>query len=479
MSQLIVERDGRTEVVYEPLPHQRVYHESTATYTLLEGGRGSGKSKCMRFDNYMRALTIPRFRGMILRRTTGELKTSHLNFVPFEAAQLGLPAAAWHATDMLLRFPANGSQVRFGHAEDGDALLKFLSTEAEMVSIDELATFQFEQAMLIQTSLRSPIPGYKPQFKAGTNPIGPGAGWVKRFFIQKNITTDELPDYDPNDVLAIHANASDNTYVDVAHYTKILNSLPSEAMRKALLHGDWDAIEGQAFPEFQATKDGAPWHVIETLPTWKGRPILELKDLEIVRAVDWGYAAGGNPGVCLWIALLPDRTAVVFQEFVFKELLPQDAAAEILDRSRGMRVRYTVCDPSMYQAHEGPSVAEHFARAGVSLVEGDNSRVPGWVALHQWLRETVDDGTGPRPRLRFLKDGCPVTIRSLPEQTINPKKPEDIVTVGVLDDPADCLRYFAMSRASPSRESAPPSPYANLLAEIRRVRRRTTPSWTR
>src|SRR5687768_7991422 len=107
---VIVHRNGEDDVLYEPLPHQEEFHQSTSRYTLMEGGRGSGKSKAMRWDAYQLCLGIPRFRALIVRRSMPELKQSHLNDVPFELERLGLPASCWHATDFVVRFP-NGSTL--------------------------------------------------------------------------------------------------------------------------------------------------------------------------------------------------------------------------------------------------------------------------------------------------------------------------------------------------------------------------------
>lgn len=471
MAGLSVERGGKTVTVYEPLPHQRAFHESEARFTLLAGSRAGGKSLALRMDAYMAALQIPRFRAIVLRRSVPELRQSHLNFVPFEAEQLGLPRDAWHSTNMVLRVPWNGSSIQFGHAEDEHTLAKFLSSEYERILMDEAATFTRAIFAFTQTSLRTPIPGLTPQWKGATNPVGVGAEWVRRFFIEKSVTIEEMPGYDPSQVVHIPCGFMDNPYIDREAYARTLDMLPTEALRKALKDGDWSAVEGQAFPEWAPSKDGRPWHVIDQMPTWRGRSILDTPGIEIIRGIDWGYSASGNPGVCLWFAAMPDGSLVGFQEWVFRETLPKDAAREILARSTGMRVRYTVCDPSMFQAHEGPSVAEHMEQEGLALTPGDNARAAGWITLHNWLRETINDGTGERPRLRFLRSGCPQTIRTLPTMVVDPKKPEDIVTVGVEDDCVDSLRYIAQSRVMPSREVLPVDPgVAAMLREIKRLR---------
>lgn len=462
---VVVERDGQQDVVYEPLPHQSRFHASSARYCLLEGSRGGGKSKAMRWDAYLRCLSVPRFRALIVRRTMPELQSSHLNDVPYEITQIGLDPRAWHSTLHIVRFP-NGSTLRFGHAEDDAALVKYLSSEYEAVYFDELATFTLRQFTFICSSLRSPLPGYQPIARAGTNPVGPGAAWVKRFFIDRTPSREEAPDYDPADYETIHCDMDDNPHIDQAHYAKVLNAIPSEALRRALRHGEW-VIEGQFFSEWrERTEDGLPWHVLDEAPRYRGRPLWEAAHIEVVRALDWGYAATGNPGVCLWFACLPDGSAIGFREFVFKEMLPKDVAAQIQGMSEGLTIRYTVGDVAMWQEHEGPSIAETFARHGLSMIEGDKARVPGLVELHTWLRETVTEGLRPRPRLSFLREACPLTIRAFPAMLIDPKNPHDMVTVGVEDDAPDAARYFVMSR--PGRSADPVAAPDPRLAWIRR-----------
>lgn len=462
-----VEKNGKRVVVYDPLPHQREFHESTARYTLLHGGRGSGKSKAIRAEAFIGALTVPGFKALILRRSAPELKKSHLvaDQLPMEMSALGLPPSAFHQTDMVLRIPWNHSLIQFGHVEDDHALTKWLSTQWEAILIDEVTTFTHQQFTWLMTSLRTTIPGLVPYFKGGTNPVGPGAGWVRDLWITRAAALDpeKYPAYRPEDYHAIQANLDDNPYVDPENYAKVFEGISSEALRNALRYGEW-TTEGQMFSEFRMTRDGKPWHVIEELPRYQGKPIIEWPHYEVVRSIDWGYK---DFGVCLWAVILPDGSAIVFKEWFFKEMTPEDVAKEILRRSEGLKVRYTVADYQMMQEHTGPSIAEEFAQAGLSLIEADKNRKAGWVQLHTWLRDELDHGQGPFPRLRFLRSGCPRLIRAIPEMVIDEKDPEDIVSRGVDDHGPDALRYLVMSRLSPSREPKPPKSPAR--AEIDRL----------
>ena len=296
------------------------------------------------------------------------------------------------------------------------------------------------------------------------------------FFLDKNVFEAEIPGYDPADWGYQHCTVDDNPAIDEG-YKQVLNTLPTEALRRALRDGEW-VVDGVFFSEWRPVLDKKPWHVIETLPTYRGRPIIEAPHIEIVRALDWGYSAAGNPGFCLWIAMLPDDSAIVFQEYVFKETLPKDAAEEILRRSLGMRVRYTVGDTAMWQEHEGPSIAEHLAAAGLGMFEADKSREAGWISVHNWLREVRDTGVEKYPRMRFLKDGCPALIRAMPDMVVNPINPADMLTTGVEDDGPDCVRYFSMSRPGASRPPAPDvDPHILEMRKKARARASKTDRW--
>ena len=329
------------------------------------------------------------------------------------------------------------------------------------------------QFLFIGSRARTSKPGLRTYIRGGTNPVGPGTTWVRRYFITKDITADENPGYCADDYEAQHSTVDDNArYVDVKDYEKQLNQLPSAALRKAMRHGEW-VMEGQFFSEWEerrAIRDAAgeligwhDWHVIEKLPTHKGKSIVDCNWVDVIRVVDWGYAEEGNPGMVQWWACLPGPRMICFKEWVFKLTLPADVAKEITKRSLGMKVRYTVMDTQMFAEHEGPSVGELMAREGISGIEADKEREAGWLNVHTWLRETVYVGTTEVPRLQFLKPrypgdelGCPVTIRSLPQMVVNPKNPSDMVTVGVEDEGADDTRYAVMSRPGASVENEAP-----------------------
>lgn len=92
----------------------------------------------------------------------------------------------------------------------------------------------------------------------------------------------------------------------------------------------------------------------------------------------------------------------------------------------------------------GESIMETLQRRGLPMRPSDNDRVNGWLRVHDFLR----DAPSGIPWLT-VEPTCTYLIRSLPAQVSDKKNPDDIDSGG--DDHAvDALRYWAMSRPSPT-----------------------------
>lgn len=443
----VVKPDGTEEVLYNPTPRQDAFHMCQAPNALYGGAAGGGKSHCLRWDAYMRCLTVPGYRAIVLRRTYPELADTHIERVVLEAPSIG---ATYAKTDFKLRFP-NQAYTQFGHCEDDSTVIKYLSTEYDAIYFDEGSTFEERHYLWISSRARSTKPGVIAIVRIGSNPGGTGALWLKRRYIDKDIRPDEDPAYRPEDYEFIPARLEDNPYLPDEYRTRLL-ALPSEALRRAYLYGEWDAFEGQEFQEWAQEKNGVPWHVVGELPTIGDKPITEVPWIETFRALDWGYSENG---ICGWYACLPDGRLLKFKEYVFKQTIVTEVAKKIREMSKGLRVRYTIADPSMWmkEGSVGESMAETFSRNRVPLIQADNDRLNGWQRLHHWLVETTGDP--PRPLLSFYRHGCPYTIRTIPLMTSDPRRPGDIKTKAVEDHAADETRYAVMSRPVPSRFHAP------------------------
>lgn len=440
---------GEFETFYEPTPKQNLLHLAGERNVLWGGRAGTGKSWALRNDAYMRCLAVPNYKCLLLRRQFTELRDTHLNYMAIESARLG---AVYRATETTTVFP-NHSRLRAGHVENDDAVRMYLSSEFDAIYWDEGSTFTEYQFRFINSRLRTTKPGVVPICRVGSNP---GAMWLYRYFIAKDIDDKEDPSYRPEDYRFIPAEIADNPHVNLAEQEMRLNALPSEALRKMYRDGDWLAVEGQFFTEWSPKQPdtGAPWHVIHELPTFEGRPLDQVSWIGYVRAIDWGYDP--DEGVCTWFACMPNGRYIAVKEWTFKRTIARLVAEKIHEMSEGMRVLYTVAGRDMWSpsSDTGETMAETFARNKVSLRQADTDRINGWQRVHALLTETVTEpwGEGVRrfPMVQVYQRGCPSLARTMPMLQNDPKNPGDLLQRS--DHWADTLRYFAMSRPSKSRE---------------------------
>lgn len=438
---------GKQKVLYSPTAKQVVFHEHPARNVLYGGAAGGGKSHALRWDAYMRCLSVPHYRALLLRRTFPELENTHLENVPVDEAN-GVPCV-FLKSERKVRF-GNGSVLQFGHCEDESAVAKYLSTEYDAIYFDELVTFTEKQFLMIRSRARSTKAGIRPVIKAGTNPGGPESHWVRRRFIWQDLTPKEDPRYRPEDYAYVAATLDDNPHIDREEYAANLESLPEELAR-AYRYGDWDIFPGQYFGEWRKAKHVTAEH--HHYPAHYQR----------VRAVDWGYV---KPGVCLWLVKLPDSGRWYLEhEYVFTRTLAADVAREIVRRTKdlGVKVQYTVADTSMWtpDGTVGESMAETFQRHGVALLQADKRRLGtsdrplGWQRFRHWLKD-APDGV---PWLTVSPE-CAYTVRTIPALVSDKHKPEDVDSDGE-DHAADALRYFVMSRpplnAAAERQKVPPA----------------------
>jgi len=458
---------GQSVPFYTPTEKQCELHFATSRNVLYGGRAGTGKSVALRMDGHLRCLTQAGYRCLLVRRLMTELRDTHLDKLQTEAEMIG---GRYRASETTVVYP-KGSRFRFGHVEDDQALKQYLSSEFDCIYFDELATFtEFMFRFLCSRLRSSKTSGNIPITRAGSNP---GAAWIPDYYINKDVDSERDPAFHPDNYHFIPATIADNPHVDQKEYNLRLDALPTEALRKMYRDGDWQAVEGQFYEEWREKKawgeDIMPWHVIEELPYFKGLPCLITSWIEIVRAIDWGYSEE-EPGVCIWFALLPDGSAIGFQEYKFTKTKPEDVSVAIRDMSRfdphlhnrkgPMKIRYTVGDPSMFAHRTGESIAETFAKrkhGAISMIEGDNSHPAGFTRVHSWLT-TEFFSTRPYPALQFLRpssshgwSGCPYAIKTFPTLTKDKLDPTKIGSHQP-DHAADATKYFCMSRPNPSRK---------------------------
>jgi hypothetical protein len=457
---IVIQKDGKMRVLYCPQDHQVPFHQSEAPNLLALGTRGTGKSKQLRWDAIIRCLLWENFHALILRRTIPDLRKSHLQFI---AAEMDLLGGKFLWTTFEARFP-NGSVIQFSHCETENDILNFLSSEWGFIGFDELSTFTLEMFLMICAAARAPADmPYKAVVRAGTNPLGIGAPWIKAWFVDHDVNLADYPDYNPDDYEMQFQTLEQNVYLDRRDYEKRLRNLP-EHIRKAWLLGEF-VIEGAYFTEFRHNNllDPTPefpegekveWHVISELPRLElqGRSwdLFDLPWISIYRAVDWGFAP--DPAVCIWFLVLPNKRTIAFMERTWKRTLAKDVAKDIKSLSKNMRVVDTFCDPTMYikDGASKYSIAEQFELNGVPCTASQNNREVYGLAVHDYLGTLIDN----RPQLQIVKGGttrwggCPELIKTIPLQQMDETDPRKIANGN--DHYVVATAYMAMGNAMPT-----------------------------
>lgn len=408
-----------------PSERQREFFLSRARHTAYGGARGGGKSWAMRRKFILLALRYPGLNLLLLRRTLPELRENHL--IPMQRELYGF--AVYNSAERVFRFP-NGSRIKLGYCDTMQDVYQYQGQEYAVIGLEEATHFTEEQMRFLTTCNRTTRKDFSPRMYYTCNPGNVGHAWVKRLFIDRLYAENENPD----DYLFIPARIYDNKVLLDAdpNYIRQLEALPEE-LRRAHLDGDWDVHAGQYFREFSRDR-----HVIEPfeIPSWWRR----------FRSMDWGY---NDPCCVLWHAVDGESRVYTYRELYVRETRAGEVASMVLELSRGESISYTVASPDMWQKRgavlsgaggfEGETLAELFTSSGLSLTPADNSRVPGWNRVRDYLAVAPDG----RPNWLCFSD-CRNLIRQLPALQFDQHNREDAADGD--DHAPEALRYALMSR---------------------------------
>lgn len=329
--------------------------------------------------------------------------------------------------------------------------------------VEEIGNFPDLGPLLkLKGTLRSAA-GVPTSFVSTGNPGGPGQSAIKRRYIDpapggwKIIKErDEFTGL-VSERIYIPSRITDNPLLlkNDPGYLARLAQTGSEALVRAWLDGDFDAIEGAYFSEFSSSK-----HVLRHCPL----PRHWMR----FRAMDWGSYF---PFYVCWMAfvgedwqhpdgrIIPRGSIIVYRELygsqndnnVGLKLPVEHVARMIMQNDAQDNIAYGVLDPSAFKQDGGPSNAERMAAetdGKVLFRRADNKRVGadgamgGWDVFRSRLRGVEIDGV-ETPTLYFF-DNCKTAIRTTPLAQHDDKNPEDLMLPE--DHCLDAIRYGLMSR---------------------------------
>lgn len=441
-------------------------------YIAYGGARGGGKSWFVRSKAILLAARYGGIKILVIRRTYPELENNHI--MPLREQLAGI--AKYNDQKKLFRFP-NNSSIKMGYCAAERDLLQYQGAEYDVIFLDEATQLQEEWILKLMACIRG-VNEFPKRMYFTCNPGGPGHGYIKRLFVDRQFKAGE----DPAEYAFIQALPQDNVALMAAQpdYLDQLRKLPPK-LRKAWLEGRWDVYEGAFFEEFVDDPehyDDREWtHVIHDFTP--------LESWRVFRSYDWGY---NRPAACGWYTIDGDGILYRVAELYFAakdpdtgETIPNEGSKTPTDEQFREIARMErehpylagrqitgVADPSIFNANGGISIAENAAKQRVYFSPGDNQRIPGWMQCHYRM---MFDAEG-RPRF-YCFESCREFRRTIPLMQYDERIPEDLDT-DMEDHIADEWRYACMSRPIKPIVTAAPEPDMPDPLELRPRRYKMT-----
>ncbi len=222
---------------------------------LYGGAAGGGKTHWLIGHMAREMERWPGNRGIIFRRVFPSLRRS---IIP-RAQTMLRGRAKWNGATSTFYFP-NGSALELGQIQYLKDLDQYWGSEYGVIAFEELTEFLEQMLDYMLSRLRAPTAGPRPHMIATTNPGGVGHRWVKKRYIKPDqadiawgrpepgviwqpIATDDRPV--PLTRCFIPALLEDNPALLARdpRYIDRLQMISSRGLRRALRHGDWDAID--------------------------------------------------------------------------------------------------------------------------------------------------------------------------------------------------------------------------------------------
>jgi hypothetical protein len=440
------------QIIWQPQPGPQTALLECPVFEVFYGGaRGGGKTDGSIGDWIQHAQLYGEHAiGLFVRR-----KLTQLSEAIARAKYLCLKIGAkWHEQKKELLMP-NGARLRFAYLERDTDAEEYQGHNYTRLYVEEVTNFPLpEPIMKLKGTLRSAA-GVPCGVRLTGNPGGPGHHWVKQRYIDpcpagfQVIVEEEEVEIEPGvtvlariDRVFIPARLKDNRKLleSDPSYVLRLRQTGSEALVKAWLEGNWDAVDGTYFSEWDDEK-----HIL------RGKLLIPTHVTRF-RAMDWGSAKPFSVG---WYAVSDGtfgfaRGALIkYREWYGwngKANVGLKMSANLVGQGVKRRevdelINYGVADPSIFATNGGPSIAEMMMVEGCSWFRGDNARQPGWEQMRKRLAAGVDSAT----TLLLFHESCESSIRTIPYLQHDEKNSEDIDTDGE-DHAGDETRYACMSR---------------------------------
>jgi hypothetical protein len=473
---------------WKPTPRQEEFLSlPDDIFEALFGGQaGGGKSEILLMLPIAREFyKHPRFKGLILRRTSPELEREIIVRSQVDGFYKAC-GGEYNGQHKRWQFPS-GAIIQFGHFEyEKDAKI-YDTAQYNYIAFDEVTSFTpYQYEYLTYSRCRNTTPGLPSIVRCGTNPGGVSHNYFRKRFVEpfrdggKVIRETKVIDGKPSTVklIFIKSKATDNPYLmktDPGYLDRMQRLPEAERIAKAL--GDWWIYSGQVFDDFREQRIlSEPENALHVIAPFNV-PYFWPKLLSI----DWGFDAMTH--ALFWaINPLPDERfpakIYVYREYAAKREKISTWAGNLRKLSHGEDIKDIVLDPSAF-GHRGDekTIDEQFADSfGRPARRADNDRIGGKLLIQEYLRWKfnaprimpstgydvdaairirriggdeavreyektflVDEDEGYLPKLQIF-DTCKELINCIPLCTYDKDHPEDVSEFSG-DDPYDNFRY--------------------------------------
>lgn len=451
--------------IWTPQPRQAALMERFEDEALYGGAAGGGKSDCA-LAEALRQVSIPYYRGLILRKTYPQL--SELIDRSHEIYKAAFPQARYNDQKHVWTFPS-GAKIYFGSMQHTKDKHNYQGKRYDYIDFDELTQFLWEEYSYMFSRNRPNGPNTRCYMRAQANPGGVGHGWVKERFVTAAKPMQTI--WEPVKIrfpdgkeqirwksrIFVPSSVFDNKKLleNDPDYITRLASMP-EQERNALLYGNWDTFAGQVFTEWVNDSD----HYHDRLNTHVIAPFETPKDWPVICGMDWGYSRPFSVG---WYAVDSDKRLYRVRELygctgtpnTGVKMEPAHVARKIKEieandpNLKGRRIIH-VGDPAIWGSQSGMSIGDLFERERVYWEKGEHNRMDGKMQVHHRL--AFDERGVP---MLYVFATCSNFIRTVPNLVYDQTDVEDVDTTGE-DHIYDELRYVCMRYPIKPRVNQPP-----------------------
>lgn len=453
---------------HKPSPKQLAFLAYSGLEAFYGGAAGGGKSDALLMAA-LQYVDVPNYSAILFRRSYTDLA---LPGALMDRAHEWLgdyvqkKQINWNRETHTFSFPS-GATLAFGYIQAPRDMYRYQSAEFQYVGFDEIAEWPDDEAykFLFSRLRKTHAIDVPLRVRCASNPIGPGAVWVRRRFLEE-----------PNENrIYVPANFEDNPHLEKESYLRSLRELPESTQRR-LIEGSWEEIDDAAFPEFNPSI-----HVIPEIS-----PPFSWRRWE---AMDFGVS---NPTAWYSAALSPGGHTVIYGEYYAPGLVMDHASSVLtLRNQRWGEPLIALCDPAIKArtgfgvSGRGDTIHSEFQRNGIYLVPANNDRVEGRVRISQLLRKDISmpfpewhpyAGQLGSPKL-FITSNCKNLIEQLKTAPLDPVEGEcvDPFWETRYGHAIAATRYLTTARVYP--RDAIESSFSNHGRNLRGRDWRAFPAW--